>query len=133
MPCPRLLLLPVAALVAACTVDEMPGPSEGEKLFVENCAACHGLDATGGELIGGQLAPDLTILAAQNGGVFPRARALSAIDGYGKGRAASVMPEFGALLVDAETVPVEVDGTLTPTPRPMAAVLAYLESIQTNP
>jgi hypothetical protein len=42
-----------------------------------------------------------------------------------------MMPEFGALL-EGETVPVEVDGTLTPTPRPLAALLAYLESIQIN-
>jgi hypothetical protein len=29
-----------------------------------------------------------------------------------------------------DTVPVEVDGILTPTPRSLAALLAYLESIQ---
>lgn len=40
------------------------------------------------------------------------------------------MPEFGALL-EGDTVPVDVgDGVLTPTPRPLAALLAYLESIQ---
>jgi hypothetical protein len=39
------------------------------------------------------------------------------------------MPQFGALL-QGDLVPVEVDGVLTPTPRPLAALLSYLESIQ---
>jgi hypothetical protein len=40
------------------------------------------------------------------------------------------MPEFG-LLLEGDTVPVDVgDGVFTPTPRPLAALLVYLESIQ---
>ncbi len=55
---------------------------------------------------------------------------LSQIDGYGHGGVTpEIMPEFGALL-EGELVPVDVEGTLTPTPRPLAALLAYLESIQ---
>ena len=55
---------------------------------------------------------------------------LSQIDGYSRGKSpAHVMPEFGSLL-KGELVPVEVDGVLTPTPRPLAALLAYLEAIQ---
>jgi mono/diheme cytochrome c family protein len=118
-------------LVAACATNEMPAASEGEPLFNNNCAACHGYDATGGELVAGQVAPNLTRISARNDGVFPRARVLSKIDGYGHGKApARIMPEFGSLL-EGDLVPVEVDGTLTPTPRPLAALLAYLESIQT--
>lgn len=126
-----LSTLPVLALMAACVSNDMPEPPEGEALFADNCTACHGYRATGGEvLVGGQTAPDLTRIAEHNGGVFPRAEVLSQIDGYGRGRvSAEVMPEFGALL-GGDLVPVEVDGTLTPTPRPLAALLAYLESIQ---
>jgi hypothetical protein len=56
---------------------------------------------------------------------------LSVIDGYDRtGLPGKEMPEFGALL-EGDTVPVDVgDGVLTPTPRPLAALLAYLESIQ---
>lgn len=122
--------LPVAGLIAACTANMMPSPKEGEAAFVQYCAACHDYSGEGGELIGGQAAPDLTGLSDRNDGVFPRAEVLSTIDGYGRGQhSGNVMPEFGQLL-EGETVPVEIDGTLTPTPRPLAALLVYLESIQ---
>ncbi|MCB1312065.1 MAG: cytochrome c [Sedimentitalea sp.] len=131
MRAPAVLSLAALGFAAACAVDEMPGPSEGEAIFVQNCTACHGYKAEGGALVGGQSAPDLTRIAARNGGTFPVARVLSQIDGYGRGKVSrEVMPEFGSLL-EGELVPVEVDGTLTPTPRPLAALLAYLESIQT--
>lgn len=125
-------MIPAVAILAACTADEMPGPDEGAMLFADNCAACHGYRGEGGEsLVGGQVAPDLTGITARNDGVFPRAQVMSQIDGYARGaHSKAVMPEFGALL-EGELVPVEVDGTLTPTPRPLAALLAYLESIQT--
>lgn len=114
----------LVALAVACTRNEMPEPPEGRALFVENCASCHGVDATG------SIGPDLTRLAAANGGQMPRAQVLSQIDGYGRGSLpAEAMPEFGSLL-EGETVPLEVDGTLTPTPRPLAALLSYLESVQ---
>lgn len=127
-----LIAAPALAVLVACAVDdEMPGPEEGALLFADNCTACHGYRAEGGEsLVGGQVAPDLTRIAARNGGTLPRAQVLSQIDGYGRGKLpAEVMPEFGALL-EGELVPVEVDGTMTPTPRPLAALLTYLESIQ---
>ncbi|MEM9550662.1 MAG: cytochrome c [Pseudomonadota bacterium] len=116
--------------VAACAINEMPTRRDGERIFANNCAACHDVDATGGALIGGQDAPDLTLLAARNGGTFPRAQTLSTIDGFGIGHAGRVMPEFGALLDNVELVPIEVDDVLTPTPQPFAAILFYLESIQ---
>jgi len=131
MPSKLLIAVPVLAVLAACAAeDEMPGPKEGEMLFAENCTACHDYRGQGGQLSGGQEAPDLTRISARNGGAFPRAEVLSQIDGYGRGKvSAEIMPEFGALL-EGELIPVEVDGTLTPTPRPLAALLAYLESIQ---
>lgn len=118
-------LVPVAVILAACAVpNEMPVASDGAKIFAANCVACHGVDARGGA------GPDLTAIAARNDGVFPRARILSVIDGYTKdAHEGRVMPEFGASL-SGETVPVDIDGTLTPTPRDLAALLAYLESIQ---
>ncbi|MEY8837843.1 c-type cytochrome, partial [Cribrihabitans sp. XS_ASV171] len=76
----NLRLFPIlgASLLAACNMqDAMPTAQEGEALFVANCAACHGYRGEGGELIGGQSAPDLTRIAARNDGVFPRAEVLS--------------------------------------------------------
>lgn len=124
--------LAVLGLTAACAVtDDMPEPPEGAILFAENCAACHGADATGGKVLAnGQRPPDLTRLAVRHDGTFPRARVLSQIDGYGRGKLpVDAMPHFGDLLA-GELVPVEVEGTLTPTPRPLAALMVYLESIQ---
>lgn len=124
-------IAPVVALFAACTPDVMPQPDEGAALFAKNCSTCHGPRAKGGkQLARGKVAPDLTRIAFRNGGTFPEAQVLSQIDGYGRGKAGEVMPEFGSLL-EGETVPVDIDGTLTPTPRPLAALLAYLESVQT--
>lgn len=124
-------VLMLTAAVAACSVqDTMPGPAEGEAVFAANCVACHDYRGQGATLSGGQNAPDLTGIAARRDGEFPRAEILSKIDGYGHGKvSATVMPEFGSLL-EGELVPVDIDGVPTPTPRPLAALLAYLESIQ---
>ena len=124
-------VLMLAGMAAACTAqDMMPGPTEGEAIFAANCVACHDYRGRGATLSGGQSAPDLTGIAARRDGEFPRAEILSKIDGYGHGKvSATVMPEFGSLL-EGELVPVDIDGVSTPTPRPLAALLAYLESIQ---
>lgn len=121
------------SLLVACMPMSMPEAPEGAAFFAENCASCHGSDARGAGPASAGLSPrptDLTLLARQNGGAFPTARALSYI--YGdpeQGHLARVMPQFGGSLAD-DLVPLEVDGVLTPTPRALAALLAYLESVQ---
>lgn len=126
-----LVAVPVLALTISCAADLMPTAQEGAQIYADNCTACHGYRGEGeAELVGGQEAPDLTRIAARNGGEFPRARVMSQIDGYGRGKVSrEIMPEFG-LLLQGETVPVEVDGVMTPTPRPLAALMVWLESIQ---
>lgn len=123
---------------SSCTVSErqnqsMPTASDGELFFFTNCASCHGNDAKGAGPAAGELQrvpPDLTSLSAKNGGEFPAAEALSYIYGDPKsGHLARVMPEFGGIMAD-DLVPVEIEGVLTPTPRELAGLLAYLESIQ---
>ena len=125
--------LPVlAGLAVACTevVNSMPTPQEGQEIFNRNCAVCHGANGDIAALETSVKAPDLRLIAARHGGEFPRAKVMSQIDGYGRGKVgADVMPEFGTLL-EGELIPVEVNGTLTPTPRPLAALMTYLESIQ---
>ena len=129
-PLAAVLAAVSAAVLAACAAEEMPGPEEGAAIYAENCTACHGYRGEGGDLIGGRNAPYLTRIAARNDGTFPRARVLSQIDGYHRGQVpGAVMPEYGVLL-EGDLVPVEVDGVMTPTPRPLAAILAHLESIQ---
>ncbi|WP_025056733.1 c-type cytochrome [Sulfitobacter noctilucicola] len=111
----------------------MPEPEEGQAFFAENCMSCHGRDGRGngpGSAGLSPMPPDLTLLARGNDGMFPTARSLSYIWGDpDQGHLARVMPQFGGAMAD-DLVPLEVDGVLTPTPRALAAVLAYLESIQ---
>lgn len=121
-------------VIAACTPEEMPQASDGRALFMENCAICHGADAKGNGPMARAMAsapPDLTLIAARNGGNFPRVEVLSTIDGYTKAEISGPdMPEFGALLV-GDLVPLDTgDGVMTPTPRKLVALLEYLESIQ---
>ncbi|MDR9486304.1 MULTISPECIES: c-type cytochrome [Sediminimonas] len=124
-----------AGVIAACAAPEMPLPPEGAALYAKNCALCHGPAGRGDGPMAAGLSPapaDLTRIAARAGGEFPRADVLSTIDGYTRMDMdqAQDMPEFG-LLLRGETVPVDVgDGQFTPVPRPLAALLVYLESIQ---
>lgn len=122
----------LGVLGACMETVSMPEPDEGRQLYAANCAQCHGPAGKGGGPQAAGLSPapsDLTQLA--DGGTFPRAEVLSTIDGYHRAQLpGQQMPEFGALL-SGETVPVDTgDGVMTPTPRPLAALLAYLESIQ---
>ncbi len=59
------------------------------------------------------------------------AQVLSQIDGYTRMQGRDqVMPEYGALL-EGDTVPVELGAEeFSPVPRPLAAIVAYLQDIQ---
>lgn len=123
----------VALGLAACAQNvSMPEAHEGAVIYAENCAQCHGATGKGDGPWAAGMSPapaDLTQFSGADG--FPRAYVLSVIDGYDRtGLPGKEMPEFG-LLLRGDTVPLDVgDGVLTPTPRPLAALLAYLESIQ---
>ncbi|SLN68598.1 hypothetical protein PEL8287_03818 [Roseovarius litorisediminis] len=127
-----LISFGIMAALVACANVSMPEAYEGRGLFAENCVQCHGASGKGDGPWAKGMKPrpaDLTKLTKN--GVFPRAYVLSVIDGYDRtGLPGKDMPEFG-LLLEGDTVPLDVgDGVLTPTPRPLAALLAYLESIQ---
>ncbi|MBV2358574.1 cytochrome c [Thalassococcus sp. CAU 1522] len=120
--------------LAACVEPEMPGPSDGRALFVENCAVCHGETGKGDGPMARAMARaprDLTLIRVRNGDSFPRARVLSTIDGYARSDLSGPgMPEFGDLL-RGDLVPLDTgDGVMTPTPRKLVALLEYIESIQ---
>lgn len=130
-----ILALGSALALTACTeTDTMPGPQDGRALFVENCAVCHGAGGTGDAAMARTMdtpPADLTLIAARNGGTFPRARVMSIVDGYARSDLDGPgMPEFGALL-QGDLVPFDSgDGILTPTPRKLVALVEYLETIQ---
>lgn len=122
----------MAALVG-CAPVSMPEPDEGAAFFAANCTSCHGASGQGNGPLADGLTPrptDITVLAQHNNGTFPTAQALAYI--YGdpeQAHLARVMPQFGGAMAE-DLVPVEIDGVMTPTPRVLAALLAYMESIQ---
>lgn len=125
-----LTALTAALLLAGCAAEtEVAARSD----FVDFCSACHGVDATGEGWAAAGLArrpPDLTRIAARNGGEFDLAAVMSRIDGYLRDDSGQVMPDFGALL-EGETVLVDTgDGILTPTPSRLLGIAEYLRSIQ---
>lgn len=136
MSCRAVLILP--ALLAACA----PAPEEGGRtdaahgaaLYAKNCAACHGADAKGDgtESLGlGTPPPDLTGLAARNGGTFPRDYVLTTIDGAARANDPdAAMPEFGAHGLEHLEIPAH-NMLASPLPTDLFAITAYLETLQT--
>lgn len=125
----RYLIILLILGLAAC-VEE---PVDGRTAYLENCASCHGNGGTGNGPASRGLAvapPDLTMISARNGGVFPRDRVMSTIDGFDRGtHFSAAMPEFGAGDL-GETVIVENDGLGTPVPMKLLVLTDYLQSIQ---
>lgn len=125
----RYLIILLTLGLAAC-VEE---PVDGRTAYLENCASCHGNGGTGNGPASRGLAvapPDLTMISARNGGVFPRDRVMSTIDGLDRGtHFSAAMPEFGAGDL-GETVIVENDGLGTPVPMKLLVLTDYLQSIQ---
>ncbi|WP_252731412.1 c-type cytochrome [Lentibacter algarum] len=124
----------MAAFTAACMNVAMPDASEGAQVYANNCAMCHGQSGRGDGVLAADLSvkpANLTQLTRDNDGAFPVNQVLSYIDGYSRQAREDVeMPEFG-LMLKGPSVPIATgDGVMTPTPRPLAALLAYLESIQ---
>jgi len=99
----------VPALVSAATLQAEParrdpfeptGAEGGRIIFRTICATCHGGDARGGGPLAADLdvpPPDLTRLAARNGGDFPAEWVAARIDGreYVETHGPSEMPVWG--------------------------------------
>ena len=122
------LLLLGLALVGLGACSPFNSPQAGRSLYAQNCVACHGTDARGGAQM-----PDLTLIAARAGGVYPQTRVLDKLDGYARGQTAYdgvEMPNFGDLLtgrLDRVDLP---GGRSRLLPEKIIALEAYLRSIQ---
>ncbi len=106
----------------------------GQDLFLEHCAACHGLSAQGG----GPMAPalmvkpkDLTQLTNENDGSFPLTHVIKRIDGrkdlisHG-----SLMPVYGHFF-EGQDVMLKTDaGQPVMTSQPIDDLISWLKSIQ---
>ena len=107
---------------------------DGEDLYRQTCATCHGLDGKGGGPAAEALkmpVPDLTRLAADNDGVFPTASVHESITGEAKiaVHGSMEMPIWGKAFED-------VRPDLKPGQRwafarmRIAALTAYIETLQ---
>lgn len=112
-----------------------PGdPEEGAALYAAFCATCHGISAEGNgptaELMTIRT-PDLTRLAAANGGEFPVARIVGRIDGRDPLVAhGSPMPIFGAFFEGDDTAIKTQAGQPILTSRPVVDLVEWLRAIQ---
>jgi mono/diheme cytochrome c family protein len=128
----RIGLLVVTGLLACPAAAQ--DAAQGAALFAANCAACHGAAAEGNgpmaEVLEVQPA-DLTALAAGNGGAFPMARAVRAIDGRTKLLShGGPMPLFGTILGGEPAVIDAEDGTPIITKAAVVDIAAWLAAIQ---
>jgi mono/diheme cytochrome c family protein len=125
----------VALALAGCAAEEgVDLDSAGAVRFQQDCAACHGSDGRGGGSFGNDLItapPDLTRIAARNGGVFDLDAVMTVIDGYHRGdRFSGAMPEFGAGDMGPMVTLPGPDGQGTPVPLRLLELGRYLETLQ---
>ncbi|MDJ0631534.1 MAG: c-type cytochrome [Rhodobacter sp.] len=129
----RSVAIAAIAVAAGCASEVETGRAS----YTDLCAGCHGAGGQGnGPGARGLTVPpsDLTLIAAQNAGTFPRVEVMAKIDGYAKGEPHhGAMPVFWPLLEGRMVLVPTGDGILTPTPEPLVALAAYLESIQRQP
>jgi len=119
----RFMILMSFGVLAGCVQET--GVPDGGLAFAQDCAGCHGADGKGG------IGPNLTTLAQNNGGVFPREAVMATIDGLNRPpHFATAMPEFGAGDLGEAVIVETPDGLGTPTPVRLIALADYLERIQ---
>ena len=127
-------------LLAGCSPQVTERPEEqviadvsrgGDKLYRRYCGACHGLDAKGDGIVSSLMTPkprDLTTIARDFGGEFPREAVIRTIDGRQTVRAHgdADMPVWGATLspeLGSETDNIKIREWVS-------AIADYLESVQ---
>ena len=129
-------LILATALTGAAAPGLAQDVNKGAELYRVHCATCHGIEATGqGPMVGVLVIrpPNLKILQAGNGGVFPTERVVARIDGRDPVIShGSPMPVYGFFFEGQDTAIKAPNGQPILTSRPIADLLAYLQSIQTE-
>lgn len=119
-------------LLVAC--GEGNSVTRGAALYQKNCALCHGGDLRGGGGAGieglSRTPADLTVLARNAGGVFPREEVLTILDNYTSGQQVGrIMRPFDHLSSE-DTKRIKTNAGRKRVPSPQAALLDYLEAVQ---
>lgn len=128
-------VLTVLLSAGAVSAQDRPEPTAGQEIFPTYCWQCHRREGRGSGPMAAMLAiepPDLTRLAARNGGTFPLAEAAMKIDGRARLLShGGEMPLFGPSLDSDRTVALHLpDGQPMLTSAPLADLLAYLQTLQ---
>jgi len=128
----RWIGLVLAMLVA--TPGMAQDVERGARLFEENCAVCHGIEARGDGPMAEVLViapPDLTMIAARFGGQFPRIGVAWMIDGRDSILShGGEMPIFGRIFgAQSEILRSRGGQTLLTSPE-IVDLVGYLEGIQ---
>ncbi|MCF3972300.1 c-type cytochrome [Paracoccus salsus] len=121
----------MAGLIAACAPETQV--TTGRSDYMNLCVDCHGPTGKGDGPAAAGMEPrptDITRVARNNDGVFPKNRVMSHIYGYTMGRSESPMPQFGDLLEGRTVLYDTGDGIETPTPWRLVALMEYVEGMQ---
>lgn len=120
--------LAVGLLGTALAAQSSVPREDGARLFRTWCASCHGVTAQGEGALAPMMkrtVPDLTAIAARNGGIFPAARVRRIIDGRDvDAHGSPEMPVWGTTFRTKDG-----DGDAAARAR-IDALVAYLETIQ---
>lgn len=122
-----MCLLPLSAFAAE-------NAERGAALFLDNCAVCHGIEARGDgpmQMVLSVAPPDLTGLAAGNGGVFPLERVLLRIEGTDPLLAhGGPMPLYGGLMGGPSVALAPPGGPDFVVSEAIGDIVAWLRSVQ---
>lgn len=107
---------------------------QGKELYLEHCAACHGLDVDGQGPMASVMTikpSDLTALKSGNDGIFPYERVVKRIDGRDPLVAhGSPMPVYGHFFEGGAGALKTHTGQPIITSRAIVDLVAYLEEVQ---
>ena len=125
----HLLLIPLLAM--GCSLEIQP---EGQSLYIENCASCHGVTGRGDGPAATRLSTppaDLTQIAARRDGIWPILEVMSIIDGYSRRTLKrDEMPIFDDFL-EGDMIDVDTgNGIKTPMQANLIEMVDYLETLQ---
>jgi mono/diheme cytochrome c family protein len=110
----------------------LPTEETGEKLYVQRCASCHGVDGTGRDAAGVTLPGlDLTTLALRHRGTYPRKLVVETMMGESKVSEHRLMPSWDPRVTS------DGDGAVAAAAvyarRRIDMIASYVESLQRFP
>ncbi len=124
----------ICSLFMAAGIANAQSIEFGKTLFMQNCASCHGADATGNGPVAEFIEPkpaDLTALSQDNNGIYPFGEVWHSISsGSLSAHGTSMMPIWGDLFM-AEALPKEVHPGISAKDLVDARMLALTYYIQT--